>query len=185
MFQWIFNLLRGRRGVSQCVALPEGRSSLEPYPTPDSVEDWDDASLFAAVGCASGLRYHEDGFESLNDVERALCCLYMLEADVNNGGFGQWIHHLCPQSAAETPRVLREIGATEMASFVADALESLGEVTRLQTKEEWAEHYLFGLPDEVHEGLEKLTPRFLELEDHFLELAYAYTRANWQRVRTA
>lgn len=184
MFEWLSNLFLSRRVASQCGALPEGGSGLDPYPTPDTAEDWDDVSLFAAAGFASALRYHQDGFENLNDIERSLCCLYLLEADVNNGGFGQWIQCLCPRSAAETPRVLRSIGATDMASFVADALRLMGDFTQLRTKEEWAEHYL-SLPDEVHEHLETLTRPFLELEDDFLELAYAYTRANWEGVRTA
>ena len=184
MFEWLSNLFLSRRVGSQCGALPEGGSGLDPYPTPDTAEDWDDASLFATAGCASALRYHKDGFENLNDAERSLCCLYLLEAEVNNGGIGQWIDNVCPHSAAETPRVLQEIGATEMAAFVADALLPLGELTRFQTKEDWVEHYL-SLPDEVHEHLETLTRPFLELEDHFLELAYAYTRANWEGVRTA
>lgn len=184
MFEWLSNLLRSRRAAPQHGTLAEGWSGLDPYPTPDNAEDWDDASLFTAAGCASALRYHRDGFKNLNDAERSLYCLYLLEAEVNNGGFGQWIDSLCPHSAAETPRVLRKIGATEMASFVSDALLPLGDLTRFQTKDEWVEHYL-SLPEEVHERLETLSRPFLELENSFLELAYAYTRANWEGVRTA
>jgi hypothetical protein len=154
------------------------------YPTPDTVAEWDDASLFAAAGCESALRYGKDGFESLNDVERSLCCLYLLEAEVNNGGFGQWIWSVCPRAAAETPHVLREIGAAEMASFVVDALLPFGDLTRFKSKDEWLEHYL-SCPDELGEHLDSLTRPFLELEDSFLELAYAYTRAHWESVRTA
>jgi hypothetical protein len=184
MFEWLSNLFLNRRVASLPSTLPEDSSGLDPYPTPDTVNDWDDASLFTAAGCASALRYHKDGFKTLNDAERSFYCLYLLEADVNNGGFGQWIDCLCPRSAPETPRVLRKIGATEMASFVADALRSMGDLTQFRTKEEWADHY-FSLPDEVHEHLETLTRPFLELEDRFLELAYNYTRENWEGVRTA
>jgi hypothetical protein len=153
------------------------------YPTPDTVADWDDASLFAFVGCQASLLELKDGFEALNEVERAMCCLYLLEAEVNNGGCGQWIYSLCPHSAAETPIVLRVIGATEMASFVTDALQSMGDVTRLKSKEEWIDHYL-ALPDDVHDHLETLTRPFLALESRFLESAYAYARAHWASVRT-
>lgn len=183
MFEWWSNLFRRRRLVSRHGELSDPWAALDPYPTPETAEDWDDASLFAAVGCASTLRHLSDGFEGLNDAERSLCCLYLLEAEVNNGGFGQWIDSLCPHSAAETPRVLQKIGAPEMASFVAEALQPMGDSTRFQSKEEWMEHYL-SLPDEVHEHLETLTRPFLELEDHFLKQAYAYARANWEAVRT-
>lgn len=154
------------------------------YPTPDNVAEWDDASLFAAAGSEATLRYRNNGFETLNDAERSLCCLYLLEAEVNNGGFGQWIWNLCPQAATETPRVLQAIGATEMASLVGSALMHFGDLTRFQSKGEWLDHYL-SCPEDVHELLEGLIRPFLELEDSFLELAYTYSRAKWQDVRTA
>lgn len=115
-------------------------------------------------------------------MERSLCCLYLLEAQVNNGGFGQWIWNLCPQAAAETPLVLQAIGAHDMASFVASSLRKFGYSTRTGSIDEWLSHYE-SCPDEVHEHLETLTRPFLDLEDSFLKLAYAYTRANWERVR--
>jgi hypothetical protein len=83
------------------------------YPTPETIAEWDDASLFAAAGGESALRYQQEGFESLNDTERSLCCLYLLEAEVNNCGFGQWAWNSGPAAAAETPRVLQAIGATQ------------------------------------------------------------------------
>lgn len=183
MFKWLSNFFPNHRSDTQRADLPDNWSGSEPYPTPDTVYDWDDASLFAAAGSESALRYHRDGFEALNNVERSLCCLYLLEAEVNNGGFGQWVDALCPGSAAETPNTLRQIGATEMAAFVADALLPLGDLTRFGSKEEWIDNYL-SMPDEFHEHLETLTKPFLDLEGRFLALAYAFTRANWQAVRT-
>lgn len=172
-------LSRGMKFLQAAPAAYRYRYAVESmdYPTPDTVAEWDDASLFAAAGCQSALRYHEGGFETLNVAERSLCCLYLLEAEVNNGGFGQWIWNLCPRAAAETPLVLQAIGATEMASFVANTLQQFGNLTRFRSKDEWLDHYL-SCPEDVHEHLETLTRPFLEL-------AYAYTRANWQSVRTA
>jgi hypothetical protein len=152
------------------------------YPTLNTIDDWDDASLFAFVGCQASLLQLEHGFSRLNDVERAMFCFYRLEAEVNNGGFGQWIYSICPQSAAETLRVLQLIGATEMASFVSDVLLLMGDTTRLLSQEEWIDHYM-ALPDEVHERFDPLSIPFLKLEEHFLELTYAYTRAHWQNVQ--
>jgi hypothetical protein len=163
---------------------PRSAAKSVEFPTLDTVGEWDDASLFAAAGCASALRYDEDGFETLNDAERSLCCLYLLETEVNNGGFGQWIWNVCPRAAAETPLVLQAIGATEMASFVANTLLQFGDPTRFRSKDEWLNHYL-SCPEDVHEHLETLTPAFLVLEDEFLKLAYAFARANWNSVRTA
>jgi Domain of unknown function (DUF4375) len=135
-------------------------------------------------GCESALRYQGDGFETLNDAERSLCCLYLLEAEVNSGGVGGWIWNLCPRAAAETPRVLHRIGAAEMAAFVTRALQPFCDLTRFRSKDEWLDHYRSG-PDDLHEYLEALTRPFLELDGPFLESAYAYARANWRAVRTA
>ncbi|NNE00407.1 MAG: DUF4375 domain-containing protein [Pirellulaceae bacterium] len=180
MFKWFCSLFQSDRVHLQS----EMVANLHPYPTPDTVTDWDDASLFTAAGCESALRYHRDGFETLNDSERSLCCLYLLESAVNNGGFGHWIESLCPSAAAETPRILRKIGATKMASLVADVLLPLGDTTEINSKDQWVEHYL-SMPDETHEHWETRTRPFLELEDRFLDLAYSYARANWEGVRAA
>jgi len=154
------------------------------FPTAETIAEWDNQGLYSATGCESALRYHRDGFATLNEAERSLCCLYLLESDVNNGGLGQWIYSLCPQSAADTPRILHEIGATEMASFVAKALVPLGDTSGICSKDEWVEHYL-SMPDNVHEHWEAITVQFQQLEDRFLELAYNYARDHWSDVRDA
>jgi hypothetical protein len=183
MFDRLFHLFSRRRNTG-----PEGSIGKElparSLPTPGTISRWDDQSLFAALGCESALRYHRDGFESLNEAERSLCCFYLLESDVNNGGFGQWIDSLCPRSAAETPRILREIGAMEMATLVTAALQQLGDATGMRSRDEWGKHYL-SMPDNVHEHWETLSPQFLQLEGRFLELAYRYARDHWKDVRAA
>jgi hypothetical protein len=183
MFDWLFNLVPYRRGAglhnSSAKDLP-----ARPFPTPGTISGWDDQGLFVATGCESALRYHRDGFETLNDAERSLCCLYLLEAEVNNGGFGQWIYSLCPHAAAETPRILREIGATQMAAFVTDALQPLGDTTGIRSKDEWVEHY-HSMPDNVHDHWETLSQQFLQLENRFLEGAHHYARDHWKDVRAA
>lgn len=184
MLKWLSNLMRGRNVTSLHGPVPGGLSPTRPFPTPDTISEWDNQGLYVATGCESALRSDRDGFATLNDAERSLCCLYLLESEVNNGGFGQWIYSLCPLSAAETPRTLRKIGASEMASFVAEALVPLGDTTGISSKNEWVEHYL-SMPDKVHEHWETLTRQFLQLEDRFLELAYKYAREHWDDVRVA
>lgn len=152
------------------------------YPTPDDVDRWDDASLNAAAGCEAALRYGKLGWDALNDAERVLCCCFLLESEVNNGGFGQWIWNVCPQSAAETPRALRAIGAEEMAAFVGQVLSEYGDPAQFRSRDEWLDYYQ-SRPDEVHEHLETLTRPYQELEGAFLRAAYAFARTNWHRVR--
>ena len=181
MFEWLTNLLR-RRGAGRRVDVPPAEAAVRDFPTSKTIAEWDDQGLFVATGCESAFRHHRDGFTSLNHVERSLCCLYLLEADINNGGVGHWIECLCPYSAVETVRILHEIGATEMAAFATDALLPLGDTTGIQSKEAWVDHYL-SMPDHVHEHWETLTKPFLELEDRFLDLAYKYAREHWVAVR--
>ena len=69
MFKWISNLFRGERAQPR----PVIGAGLEPYPTPETVCEWDDASLFSAAGCAAALRYHQEGFENLNESAK---CVY-------------------------------------------------------------------------------------------------------------
>jgi hypothetical protein len=181
MLNWLFKLTSYRNsfGRNGCAAkeLPS-----RTFPTADTISEWDDPSLFVATGCEAAIRYHRDGFQSLNQVERTLCCLYLLESEVNNGGFGQWICCLCPQAAAESPGIVLEIGATQLAALLTDALQHLGDTTRIRSKDEWVEHYL-SMPDQVHEQWESLTHEFLKLEDRFLQLAHRYARDHWRDVR--
>jgi hypothetical protein len=182
MFNWLKRFLFGHP-ASQLSA-HVGNLPARSFPSPDRISEWDDQALYVATGCESALRYQRDGFQTLNDVEGALCCFYLMESDFNNGGAGQWICDLCPRSAVETPRALRRIGATELADFAEYVLRPLGNPTEIQSKDEWVNHYL-SMSDDVHEHWETLTPEYCRREERFLELAYAYARINWRRVRVA
>ncbi len=182
MLDWLIRLLFRHSAVPHERRL--GSLPDRSFPSPDTISEWDDQGLYVATGCESALRYRRDGFQTLNDAEGTLCCFYLLESDFNNGGAGQWVDALCPLSAVETPRALRRIGATEMASFAEYVLGPLGDPTEIPSKEAWVEHYL-SMPDHVHEHWETLTPQYCKLEDRFLGLAYTYALANWNRVRAA
>jgi hypothetical protein len=64
------------------------------------------------------------------------------------------------------------------------ANDSVGDLTRYKSQDEWRDNYL-SCADDFPVALESLTQPFLELEDRLLELAYAYARAHWMGVRTA
>lgn len=156
--------------------------TTESYPTPENVDDWDDASLLATIGFESAIRYRKQGFEALNPTERVVCCFCLLESEINNGGVGQWISNLCPQSAIETLRALKEIGATEMAAFLTEVLRSLGDPAAIPSQSTWVLQYM-SMPDTVHEKWETLTPQYLALECGFLKMAYGYAREHWKNAR--
>ena len=184
MFDWFIKLFPCRHDARRKMLAVVKELPARSFPTLGTISGWDDQGLFVATGCESAIRYHRDGFETLNDAERYLCCLYLLQSEVNNGGFGQWVDSLCSRSAAETPRILREIGAAKMATFVTEALQPLGDTTGIHSRDEWVRHYL-SMPENVHEHWETLTQQFLQLEDRFLEVAYIYARHHWKEVRAA
>lgn len=157
---------------------------MEQYPTRETLNEWDDASLLATVGSASTIRYLNHGFGDLNHGERALCCFNLLESCFNNGGAGHWVESICPDMAVATPKLLLMVGAEEMASFVADVLLPMKSQVEVSTKEDWVELYT-SMPDEVHEAWETMLPRYGELEKQFLAFAYAFARNRWEEVRMA
>lgn len=182
MFKWLSQLFR--RSAAAFHGRPPAELPTGSFPTSETISDWDDQGLYVATGCEAAIRFHNHGFETLNDAERALCCFYLMESCINNGGVGQWIDNLCPLSAAETPRILQSVGATEMAAFVTDALRPLGDPEAIPSQSAWIDHYM-SMSDDVHEKWESLTPQYCALEDRFLELAYAYARKHWEQVRAA
>jgi hypothetical protein len=181
MFDWLSRLLHRKSPMFH--GLPATGLPERTFPTAENISDWDDQGLYDATSYEAALRY-ENGFETLNEAEQFLCCFFMLQSYVNNGGAGHWVELLCPLSARQTPIALRQIGAGEMAAFTEDVLRPLGDTTGIRSIEAWAEHY-DSMPEDIHNHWETLTPRYCSLENHFLESAYAYARANWDQVRPA
>jgi hypothetical protein len=57
-------------------------------------------------------------------------------------------------------------------------------LTRFKSQDEWCDNYL-SCAEDFPVPLESLTQPFLEMEDRFLDLAYAYATAYWMGARTA
>lgn len=154
----------------------------DPYPTPETVHEWDGPSLFSETGFQAVERARLHGFDSLNEAERVLSCLFCFDNDVNNGGFGMWLGETHPESLLATVPALHTVGAIPMARFVEELVSELDGLTQSTAIDEWQEHFA-SLPDSYHEDVELLSSKFLELEPTFLEAVYAFARAHWQEVR--
>jgi hypothetical protein len=87
--------------------------------------DGDAIDLFK-VSEAVWAREAKHGFSGLTEPERTFLCVWNLEAEVNNGGFSQFFANSAGDYASSTPRALRSIGATEMATLVERAMEPFG-----------------------------------------------------------
>jgi hypothetical protein len=73
-------------------------------------------------------RYLDDGFNALTPDEQLLVVIWALEAEVNNGGFHQYYFNSSGDFARYASRMLREIGAKNMAQIVDEANAVFGPV---------------------------------------------------------
>lgn len=108
-------------------------------------------------------REREHGYAGLTGPERVFLCVWNLEAEVNNGGFGQYFDNSAGDHAAATPAALRSLGADEMAELVERAMALFGPAGPPADREaRWAA--MESLPDGIRE-------EWSELDDLFCSLA--------------
>ncbi|WP_444946908.1 DUF4375 domain-containing protein [Microbulbifer sp. VTAC004] len=79
-------------------------------------------------------KYLGAGSESLNEHELVMVCVWMLEAEVNNGGFNQFFWNSAGDISIETVASLHKIGASKTASIVEAANANFGEMVHLKTE---------------------------------------------------
>jgi hypothetical protein len=82
-------------------------------------------NLFEAFEAASR-RHQVAGFWALSEVDRVLISIWMLEADVNNGGFHQYYFNSAGDTAYYAPTAMRAIGARAIADIVERANARFG-----------------------------------------------------------
>src|SRR5262245_60775991 len=114
------------------------------FPTAQTVNDWDDASLFSVCGYHAVLRENAEGFDSLNETERVLCCLFLFDNEVNNGGCGQWLCQCNPKVLAETAAACNKVGAETAALLVEEILRPLNSPRGFSNMKSW-EAYMSAL----------------------------------------
>jgi len=104
-------------------------------------------------------KYHRDGVEALSPTEALGVGVWLLEAEVNNGGFDQYYFNTSGVLAVSTVRSLAEIGAKLTSSLLAAANADVPNLPLPDDRD------LRGaLLDEVAE-----TARFKDLEAEFYE----------------
>jgi hypothetical protein len=155
---------------------------LMEHPTVETVNEWDDGSLFATLGYVSVMRSMHHGFDSLNGPERILCCLFLLENEVMNGGFGQWLANCHPQVIGYSVQACEDAGADLAARLVREVLEPLDNSLSFAGSEPWLD-YLHGLPEGHHNRFETYIHPFVEIEPDLLKHAYQFGRSHWPEVR--
>ena len=117
------------------------------------------------------------GYASLSSAERVFYCVWMLEAEVNNGGFEQFFGNTAGDIAEDVPAALRAIGAGHTAVLVEQANAVFGPAG---PPADWdaREDLIAEFDDATRERLDELDQAFYEYRDNLSELLTAYMKAN-------
>ncbi len=122
-------------------------------------------------------KYFDKGFAYLSEHEKVLFCVWMLETEVNNGGFNQFYWNSAGDFSIETVESLNKIGAVETSSIVQAANDNFGEAgppkERINRQEVLEE-----LEDKGALKLDSLDEEFYSYPDDLTELMYQYASAH-------
>jgi len=118
-----------------------------------------------------------EGVNALSPPERVFLCVWNLEAEVNNGGFGQFYMNSAGDNALETPAALREIGATKAAAIAEEANNLFGPSGPPRDRDARAQA-LQRLGTAATDALNALDARFYEYPDNLEELLRQFVDRN-------
>lgn len=125
---------------------------------------------------------YEREYESVNKLNKSKQAIYkiwMLEAEVNNGGFNQFYYNSSGQFYKELPESLKLIGASKFAQLVEKANNIYEE--NFETITESQDGSLEGFSESYKENpLDEFDDKFYELdsEENLEELQIKYIRNN-------
>jgi hypothetical protein len=112
-------------------------------------------------------------FDALSEPQKVFRAVWELEAEVNNGGFLQYLENSSGQLAAHAANALRAIGANVMADVVAGALHVAG-AGASSPDEGVRAAAVAALPPDRRETLDELDRAFLGYPENLTVLLYAY-----------
>ena len=120
---------------------------------------------------------NDKDFESLNQYEKNVLFILMLEGEVNNGGFDQYFFNSSGEYAHETLKALEEIKANQMAEILNSAIKEFPTLPIPKDTEQRRE-LMEDIPDSISDTWDKLDDEFYEYPENLTELVIEYVRAN-------
>lgn len=120
---------------------------------------------------------NDQNFESLNEFEKNVLFIEMLEGQVNNGGFDQYFFNSSGEYAHETLIALKEINAPKMADILNNAIITFPNSTipkDTETRRELMEE----LPESISEKWDDLDNQFYEYPENLAGLVIEYVKKN-------
>lgn len=120
---------------------------------------------------------NDENFESLNQFEKNVLYIEMLEAQVNNGGFDQYFFNSSGEYAYETLTALEQVGASKAAELLEQAIKAFPQLPIPKDTEQRRE-LMEDLPERISDIWEQLDDKFYEYPDNIGGLTIAYVKNN-------
>jgi hypothetical protein len=144
----------------------------------------DPASQLVALVERVQTRYERSGLASLNDAERTLLVLYILDNEVCNGGFGQWLFHAPRDLIAISAECLQRIGEAQVLQLVRSILDELSPEALQLDWEGWQD-YLEQMPEAFWQRIGGHDLACGSLERGMIERLWSYTETVAGDIRLA
>ena len=114
---------------------------------------------------------------ALTPEEQVFYVCYVLEGEVNNGGFSQYLYNSSGNDAYRVAECMEAIGAMNTAQICRTAIAAFDQ----PIPHDWTERQNFlddFLTDDVDEILNECDSRFYDYEDNLEQLTYSYIQAH-------
>ena len=116
-------------------------------------------------------------YDALSEPQKVFRVIWELEAEINNGGFLQYLENSSGQLAAHAADALRTIGANVMADVVAGALHVAG-ADASSSDDGLRAARVAALPQDRRDSLEELDRAFLGYPENLTVLLHAYVASH-------
>ena len=120
---------------------------------------------------------NDKDFESLNQLEKNVLFVEMLEGQVNNGGFDQYFFNSSGEYAHETLNALEEIKAPQMAELLNQAIKVFPSLPIPKDTEQRRE-CMEGISESISETWDKLDDLFYKYPENLAGLVIEYVKTN-------
>jgi hypothetical protein len=119
----------------------------------------------------------ELGRDGLAHADRVFVAIWDLEAQVNDGGFHQWLFNSTGDRAVETVAALREVGASDAAAL-CERVFALLPAGRPSPDHGARQQQLEDAGDDFEDACSELDDELSDLEDDLRDRLYSYLRAH-------
>ncbi|MEO0895343.1 MAG: DMP19 family protein [Bacteroidota bacterium] len=119
----------------------------------------------------------DDQLGPLNEFEKNVLYIEMLEGQVNNGGFEQYFFNNSGAYAHETLRALQAIKAPKVAALLQQAIKAFP-TTPIPKDVEKRREFMDELPQEIKDIWNNIDEAFYTYPENLTELVISYVRKN-------